>query len=101
MVLSDTQAIKKKHQQDFQEKVDQARRKRQEALVTLNSETLQTVQKLIQFRDEASDERLQLDATKYLAKLQELEVTQLQIKGDEKNPLSLVIKRYDKRDLSD
>lgn len=81
--------------------IQEAENAREEALLMLSRETVQTVRSLITMRDQGIEEHNRLSAAKYLAKLGGLEVDRLKLTDHDDSPLTLVVKKYENRDQSD
>ena len=91
--MANDSAIIRKHRREFKATIGALQHGRKEALRLLDEETLNTVKKLIDHRDNGK-EVISLDATKHLTKLQGLEIERHRIEGEAGGPVAIVIKRY-------
>lgn len=85
------------NRQEFAKQLEDAERSKEEALILLSQETLASVRKIVDIRDNGTTQYA-LDAAKYLVKLSGLEVERLKLnEAADEQPLMLVVKRFDKK----
>lgn len=89
--MQSRETIKQQHRKNFVQEVNQIQNKRDEAMALLDQEALETIKKLIQFRDKGENVHLQFDATKYLAKLQGFEIERHEHSGNAEKPLGMIL----------
>lgn len=87
----------RKKREEFGREVAEANKERGKALRLLDRETLKTVKKLLQLRDNGKGHGIQLDATKHLSKLQGLEIERHHVSGEDGGPLTIVVKKYERK----